>query len=59
MNKYNSFCVYCVGGIKNKQEINECNDKFCPFYSIRFGDLSREEEKEIALKLLGEAGIIA
>ena len=53
--KYNNFCRYCTGG--DKDEVEGCEDRHCPFFNDRFTEFSKEDDREIAMKLLGVLGV--
>jgi hypothetical protein len=42
----NKFCLECVGGYKNRQEVFACNDRKCPFYRFRRYNLEWQEKNE-------------
>jgi hypothetical protein len=42
----NDFCLYCVGGYKNRQEIFACSDRKCPFYRFRRYNLEYQEKRK-------------
>ena len=47
-NSYNSFCIFCVGGRdkEKRQEIKQCNDKYCVFHRFRFANLDWQEKTD-------------
>ena len=53
----NSFCMFCVGRNGTLGEIEECDDKYCPFYPIRYCDLDKEEEIQVSNQALHDIGV--
>ena len=54
-NRMNHFCLYCTGN--DNEEVEGCEDRYCPFCNDRFTEFSKEGDKEIAMKLLGSLGV--
>jgi len=53
---YEEFCLYCTGNDKN--EVQECRDKNCPFFPFRFGGLGEDDGRKLATDILKDTGVI-